>query len=142
MMRRVLGIDYGRVRIGLALSDPLRITAQPLEVVRRTGDDATFDAIARVIDEREVTHIVLGLPLQLDGEEGPAAKEVRAFAVKLGERFETPIELWDERLSTAQAERAMLDADLSRAQRKKRRDKVAAQIFLQSWLNVHRNDEG
>ncbi len=85
-----------------------------------------------------MTHLVVGLPLKLDGLEGPAAREVRAFAKKLTQRFEdVPVEFWDERLSTVQAERAMLDADMSRAGRKKRRDKVAAQIFLQSYLNAH-----
>ena len=90
--------------------------------------------------EYGVTHIVLGLPLKLDGTEGQAALEVRTFAEKLRGALSTPVELWDERLSTAQAERAMLDADMSRANRKQRRDKVAAQIFLQSYLDAHRSD--
>jgi putative Holliday junction resolvase len=76
----------------------------------------------------------------MDGTEGPAAVEARAFAEKLRTALPTPVEMWDERLSTAQAERAMLDADMSRAKRKQRRDKVAAQIFLQSYLDAHRSD--
>jgi putative Holliday junction resolvase len=75
----------------------------------------------------------------MNGTEGQAAAEVRRFAEMIGKRFSLPVELWDERLSTAQAERAMLDADMSRAKRKVRRDKVAAQIFLQSYLDAHRN---
>ncbi|HUV38455.1 MAG TPA: Holliday junction resolvase RuvX [Planctomycetota bacterium] len=142
MTGRVLGIDYGRARVGLALSDGLGLTAQPLAVLRNTGVDALLDALEKVIVEREVTRLVVGLPLSLDGSEGPAAAGVRVFAAKLTGRFELPVALWDERLSTAQAERAMLDADLSRAQRKKRRDKVAAQVFLQSWLDAHRSAPG
>jgi putative Holliday junction resolvase len=107
------------------------LRAQPLERL--------IDELARVVAEREVTHVVLGLPLKMDGTEGPAAAEVRKFAEVLRERLKLPVELWDERLTTAQAERAMLDADLSRAKRKLRRDKVAAQILLQSYLDSRRN---
>ena len=124
--------------MGLALSDPLGITAQPLVVLENKSPEVLFTELARVTSEREVTHIVLGLPLKLDGTEGPAASEVRTFAEELRRRLDLPVELWDERMSTAQAERAMLDADMSRAERKKRRDKVAAQIFLQSYLDAHR----
>ena len=141
-MNRILGIDYGRVRVGLALSDALGLTAQPLDILRNTSIDALADQIDAIITEREVTLIVVGLPLQMDGEEGQAAEEVRRFAAKLGEQLAPPIEFWDERLSTAQAERAMLDADMSRAKRKKRRDKVAAQIFLQTYLDAHRHAPG
>ena len=139
-IQRILGIDYGRVRVGLALSDPLGITAQPLSVVSNTSPGALLEELAHVISEREVTHIVVGLPLKLDGTEGDAASEVRKFVNGLAERFGLPVGLWDERMTTAQAERAMIDADLSRAQRKKRRDKVAAQIMLQSYLDAHRDD--
>ena len=124
--------------MGLALSDPLGITAGPLVVLENKSPEVLFTELARVTSEREVTHIVLGLPLKLDGTEGPAASEVRTFAEELRRRLDLPVELWDERMSTAQAERAMLDADMSRAKRKKRRDKVAAQIFLQSYLDAHR----
>jgi putative holliday junction resolvase len=127
------------VRIGLAISDGLGITAQPLAVVANRDHEAALKEMERVIADREVTHIVVGLPIQMNGTEGPAAAEVRAFAEVLTLRLKLPIEFWDERLSTAQAERAMLDADLSRASRKVRRDKVAAQIFLQSYLDAHRS---
>jgi len=91
------------------------------------------------MSEYGVTHIVLGLPLRLDGTEGPAAKEARSFAEKLRGNLQAPVELWDERMSTAQAERVLLEADMSRAKRKARRDKLAAQIVLQSYLDAHRS---
>jgi putative Holliday junction resolvase len=125
--------------VGLALSDPLGITAQPLSVIENRSDDVLLGELSRVMSECGVTHIVVGLPLKLDGTEGPAAGEARTFAEKLRGAFQAPVELWDERLSTAQAERAMLEADMSRAKRKRRRDKVAAQIFLQSYLDAHRS---
>lgn len=128
------------MRVGLAISDPLGIIAQPLSVVSNTSADALLDALEHVISERGVTRIVVGLPLRLDGTEGEAASAVRIFADGLGQRFGVPVALWDERMTTAQAERAMLDADLSRAKRRKRRDKVAAQILLQSYLDAHRDD--
>ena len=126
--------------MGLALSDPLGVIARPLAVVERRSDDTLFAELSRVMTEYAVTHIVLGLPLKLDGTEGPAAAEVRTFAEKLRAALSAPVELWDERLSTVQAERALLDADMSRAKRKQRRDKVAAQVFLQSYLDAHRSD--
>ena len=126
--------------MGVALSDPSGIIAQPLAVLDRRSDDPFFEELSRIVAEREVTHLVLGLPVKLDGTEGPAAREVRKFAEVLHERLDVPVALWDERLSTVQAERAMLQADLSRAKRKKRRDKVAAQILLQSYLDAHPSD--
>lgn len=125
--------------MGLALSSPLGTTAHPLAVIKNTSPEALFEELSRIISGREVTHVVVGLPLKLDGTEGAAAAEVRGFAEALGEHTGLPVELWDERLSTVQAERAMLSADLSRAKRKGRRDKVAAQIFLQSYLDARRN---
>lgn len=124
--------------MGLALSDPLGITAQPLAVLESKSPEVLLTDLGRIVSEREVTHVVLGLPLKLDGTEGSAASEARTFAEELRRRLDVPVELWDERLSTVQAERAMLDADMSRTQRKKRRDKVAAQILLQSYLDAHR----
>jgi putative Holliday junction resolvase len=126
------------VRLGLAVSDPLGIMAHPLAVVENRDGEAAMREVARLMAEREVTKIVVGLPVRMDGTEGPSAAEARKFAEALRARFQVPVDLWDERLSTAQAERAMLDADMSRAGRKKRRDKVAAQIFLQAYLDAHR----
>jgi putative Holliday junction resolvase len=125
--------------VGLALSDPLGIIARPFSVVETASPETLLAELSRVICEQEVGKVVVGLPLRMDGSEGDAAKEVKEFAGMLGERIDVPVELWDERLSTVQAERAMLSADLSRADRKKRRDKIAAQVFLQSYLDAHRN---
>jgi putative Holliday junction resolvase len=127
------------VRVGLALSDPTGIIAQPLQVVDARNVDALFAELRAIASERQVGELVVGLPLRLDGEEGPAAAAARAFAERLGAALKLPVTLWDERLSTAGADRAMLDSDLSRAQRRKRRDKVAAQIFLQSYLDAQRS---
>ncbi len=137
-IERILAIDYGRARHGLALSDPLGITAQPLAAIPARDTEMALDEIARVCEDRGVTLVVVGLPLKMDGTEGPAAAEVRRFAEKVKARLNLPVEMWDERLSTAQAEHAMLDHDLSRATRKVRRDSMAAQIFLQTYLDAHR----
>jgi putative holliday junction resolvase len=120
------------------VSDPLGITAQPLFAVEARDTQKAFAEIAEVCEEKGVTLIVVGLPLQMKGTEGQSAAEARRFAETLKARLQLPLEMWDERLSTAQAERAMLDHDLSRARRKIHRDAMAAQIFLQSYLDAHR----
>ncbi len=121
------------------MSDPLGITAQPLEAVPARDAEKAFAAIAKTCEERSVTKLVVGLPLAMDGTEKLAAAEARKFAETLAARANLPVEMWDERLTTAQAERAMLDHDLSRATRKARRDSMAAQIMLQTYLDAHRN---
>ena len=140
-MRIVLGVDYGSKRIGLAVSDGLGLTAQGLETLERTSVEEDIAHLTGLVTERGIEEIVVGRPLNLDGSEGPAAKEAGKFADLLCERCGVPVRLWDERLSTAQAERAMLDADVSRRIRKKSRDRMAAQLILQSYLDVHRRDE-
>ena len=135
-MKRTLGIDYGTRRIGLAVSDGLGLTAQGLETLERTDPEEDIAALADLIRERGVEEIVVGRPLNLDGSEGPAAVEAGEFADLLRERCGVPVLLWDERLSTAQAERMMLDADVSRRVRKKSRDRIAAQLILQSFLDA------
>ncbi len=138
-IERILAIDYGRARHGLALSDPLGITAQPLPAVAARNAAKALDEIAALCEDRGVTLVVVGLPLKMDGTEGPAAAEVRRYAEQVKARLALPVEMWDERLTTAQAERAMLDHDLSRAKRKVHRDAMAAQILLQTWLDAHRS---
>ena len=138
LTQRVLGIDYGRARHGLALSDPLGITAQPLCAVNARDAEKALGEIAALCEEKGVTKIVVGLPLAMNGTEGLSAAEARKFADVLAAKLALPVELWDERLTTAQAERAMLDHDLSRADRKAHRDAMAAQIMLQTWLDAHR----
>lgn len=135
-MKAVLGVDYGTKRIGLAVSDGLGLTAQGLDTLERTDTEKDVTILADLVSRRGVEEIVVGRPLNLDGSEGPAAKEAGKFADLLRERCGVPVRLWDERLSTAQAERAMLDADVSRRIRKKSRDRMAAQLILQSFLDA------
>ncbi len=140
-MRTVLGIDYGTKRIGLAVSDGLGITAQGLDTLERTGIEEDIARLEDLIRERGVEEIVVGRPLNLNGSEGPAAEEAGEFADLLRERCGVPVRLWDERLSTAQAERAMLDANVSRRIRKKSRDRMAAQLILQSFMDARGRNE-
>jgi len=139
-MSVILAIDYGRSRIGLAISDPLGIAANPLESIKRKSDRQVVEAIERVIRERNVEIVVIGLPLNMDGSEGPMAMEVRQFAVGI-EALGVRIELWDERLSTRAAEAMLIQADLTRKKRKTVRDKVAAAWFLQAYLDLQANKQ-
>jgi len=133
---RVLAVDPGSVRIGLALSDPLRIVAQPLAVVP-AGPDAV-DEIARIVTEREVAEIVVGLPIGLDGSEGPGAVAARELAKALEERTGRPVHLVDERFTTHTAEQAMIEGGARRRIRRARRDQVAASVILQQFLESSR----
>lgn len=135
---RIMGIDYGQVRVGVAVSDPLGYTAQPVDTFDARDAERLVRQIGQVCDQRAVQTIVVGLPLNMDGSEGPSAQEARRFAELLEERLGRKVELWDERLSTMRAERTMLDADLSRARRRKHRDRMAAQFILQGYLEAHR----
>ena len=135
---RYLGVDPGRKRVGLALSDRGGVLATPLAVLRRRTADqvaADIDALCR---REEVEALVVGLPLNMDGTKGPAAEEAERLAALLAERTGLPVELWDERLSSVTAERAMIDADVSRAKRRAKVDKIAAQIILQAFLDARR----
>jgi putative holliday junction resolvase len=136
-MIRVLGVDVGTVRVGVALSDPLGITAQPFEVIDRRKIDPHQRLLA-LINEYEVTQLVVGYPLQLSGEASFAAASVDEFIAKLAQGTPVPIERWDERLSTAGAQRLMIDAGVRRERRRQSIDKVAAAIILQSYLDAKR----
>lgn len=134
---RCLGVDLGRVRIGLALSDPLGLVAQPLAVIEPAGPRRAIAEVARAIEEHEVRTVVVGLPRMLSGTEGPGAEAARAFVRDLSLRCPgVLIELWDERLTTAQAERTMVDAGVRRAKRRATIDSVAAALILQTWLDA------
>lgn len=133
MSGRVLAVDYGTVRIGLAVSDPLGATAQPLDVVR--GID---DVVERARD-LGVCEIVVGLPLRTTGEAGREADAATDFARELEEATGIPVQLWDERLSSVEAERAMAAQGAGSRQRRGRVDKVAAAIVLQSFLEARRH---
>ena len=137
----MLGVDLGEKNVGVAISDELGLTAQGLVCLARTGEAKLLDDLCRLIREREAKRAVLGLPKHMSGEIGPRAREAMEFAKKLKEASGIEIVLWDERLTTLQAERAMLEGDLSRKKRKKRRDIIAAQLILQSFLDSLRQGE-
>ena len=133
-MGRVLGIDYGDVRIGIALSDPTAFLASSLTTVQN-GKTAE-DEVAALVAEHEVEKIVIGLPRNMDGSYGPATEKVRAFADRLKEKTTCPVFEWDERLSTVSAHNALREAGLNGKKRKGVVDKVAAQIILQNYLDA------
>jgi len=132
--RRILALDYGTKRIGVALSDELGWTAQPLETIERRTLDRDLEHIASLVGSHEVGQVVLGFPLQLDGREGPAVQAMREFAGRLEQRLPVPLVLWDERMTTKAAEDLLIAADVSRKKRKGAVDRVAAAILLQSYL--------
>ena len=136
-MGRVLGLDLGEHRVGVALSDPLGITAQGRETMPRLGRRKDLEAIAALARAEGARRIVIGLPLRLDGTMGPAAEEARRFAADLESLIDIPVELWDERLTTVEAERAMTAAGVRRRKRRGQVDRLAAVLILQSWLDAH-----
>jgi putative Holliday junction resolvase len=135
---RALGVDPGSRRIGLALSDEERIIASPLETVQVSSREQGARDVAARVAEHEVTQIVVGHPLRLDGSEGEAAKLARWFADRLHALTKVPVELWDERLSSAGAQRALSSAGLSAKQQRGKVDRVAAAMLLQSYLDAQR----
>ena len=130
---RVIGVDLGDSRVGIALSNPDRTLASPLEVLKRTGN--LHRDIAKIVDEWEATVVVVGLPLSLDGSMGPAAKKAVKEVTRMGATLRVPIETYDERLTTVTAERLMTDAGLDSRNQRKVVDKIAAAIMLQAWLD-------
>ena len=132
--KRVLAIDYGTKRIGVALSDELGWTAQPLETLNRRTLDWDIAHIASLVGTYEVRQVLLGFPLQLDGREGPAIQAMREFQARLEQGVPVPVILWDERLTTKSAEDLLIAADVSRKKRKGVVDRIAASILLQSYL--------
>lgn len=137
----LVGLDLGSKTVGVAVSDGLRSVATPLLTVRRTKFTADVEAIEAVLAGRGAVGIVLGLPLNMDGSEGPRAQSSRAFARNMARRGGVPIAFWDERLSTVAAERALLEADASRARRAAVIDHVAAGYILQGALDRLRHLE-
>jgi putative Holliday junction resolvase len=131
---RILAIDLGEKRIGLAISDALGITAQGLPTIQVKNEQEICPKIMETINERNVTQLVFGLPKNMNGTLGPQAKKVQECAQKLKQLSGLPVDFEDERLSTVSAEQVLLEADTSRAKRKKVIDKLAAMIILQSYL--------
>ncbi len=138
-MQRALGLDVGDRRIGVALSDPVGITAQPLTVLQRQGGVKDVDTVCALAQQHGVGVIVVGLPLTLRGERGLQAQKAVSFADALRQRIQVPVQLMDERLTTVQGERALLEGGLRRQHRKQVIDRVAAQLILQSFLDVQAN---
>lgn len=132
---RVMGLDVGDVRIGIALSDLSRTIASPLESYRRKGFVKDIDYILALAKEREVGRIVSGLPLSMDGSENAQSAKVREFMEVLRQHTELPVEFIDERFTTVSAERLLIQADVSREGRRKVVDKIAAAIILDHYLS-------
>lgn len=133
---RLLGVDPGTVRIGLAISDPDRIVASPLATYTRAGADADARYFRALVAEEKPVGLVVGLPIHCNGSEGVKAAESRVLGAWLGEVTGLPVVFWDERFTTSQAESFLLGAGMTRQRRKERRDRVAAQILLQSFLEA------
>lgn len=137
---RLMGLDIGNKTVGVAISDPLGYTAQPVETLRYDLPSSTYKQLLRFIEEKEITLLIVGLPLNMNGSEGPQAQKVKEFVKGLEDYLQSrnkavSIKYWDERLSTVAAERSLLEADLSRAKRKKVIDKMAAVFILQGYLD-------
>lgn len=137
---RLIGVDVGTKTLGLALSDVSRLIASALETIRRTKFKADAERLLAIVREHDVGGFVVGLPLNLDGTQGPRAQASRAFARNLAGLIDAPILLWDERLSTAEAERMLIAADTTRRRRAEVIDKLAATLILQGALDRMRLD--
>ena len=137
MNERIVALDIGDVRIGVAVSDPTRTIASPVEVIIRVGWGPDTRVVKAVCDRFETTQVLSGLPLNMDGTEGFQAKKVRDLCAQL-EKAGLTVFFQDERLSTVVAEDALLEDNLSRSERKTKVDKVAAAVFLQEWLDSQR----
>lgn len=138
---RVAGLDVGERTIGVAVSDPLGLTAQGIGVVRRTRLAADLAELGRLLAPYGITALVVGLPRNMDGSVGPQAERVRSFAEIAARSLAVPLCYWDERLSTREAERTLIAADLSRRRRRQVVDKVAAVVILQGYLDRKRSQD-
>jgi putative holliday junction resolvase len=132
---RIMGLDLGTKTIGVAVSDGMRYSATPLETIKRTKFTADAIRLDQLIAENAIVAVILGLPLNMDGSEGPRVQSTRAFARSLAQRITLPIAFWDERLSTSAVTRMMIDADMRRDRRAEVVDKLAASYILQGALD-------
>lgn len=132
---RLLGLDVGTKTIGLALSDVTRSIATPYETIRRTKFTSDAKILGDIVDKMEVGGLIIGLPINLDGSEGPRAQSTRAFARNLAKHIDLPMAFWDERLSTAAVERHLIEAGASRKRRAEVVDRMAAAYILQGALD-------
>ena len=132
---RILALDHGTKRVGVALSDELKMIATPLEFILADPFNDFLIRLKEIIREKEVELILLGMPRNMDGSYGPAALKVREFAAVLKDKIAIPIQFWDERLTSAQAQRFLIQGKVRREDRKEKVDKTAAAILLQSYLD-------
>lgn len=136
---RIMGLDVGDKTIGVAISDALGLTAQGLEVIRRAeNSEQDFKRLKQLVKAHGIAKIVVGLPRNMNGTLGPQGEKVLAFIRELRQFLQLPVETWDERLSTAEAERLLISADISRRKRRKIIDKMAASIILQGYLDANK----
>ena len=135
-MTRLLGVDFGTVRVGLAITDADRKIASPLATYTRRSLDEDGRYFQRLVEKEEIGGLVVGLPMHTNGREGFKAAEARAYGQWLGETTGKPVVFWDERFTTVEAEGFLQEAGLTKKRRKEKRDRVAAQIMLQSYLEV------
>jgi putative Holliday junction resolvase len=133
---RILAIDYGARRMGLAVSDLLGITAQGIDTLERKNKRSDFARLERTIREYQVREIVLGYPLRMSGETGTQSQKVAEFADELRKRFELPVHLWDERLTSAEANRLLRESEVSSRKRAQAVDRMAAVLILQAFLQA------
>jgi putative Holliday junction resolvase len=134
LLRRILALDVGSKRIGVAVSDPLGITAQGLDTIQRQNKRKDWEALGEVLKKYQVAEIVVGLPLRLSGAEGTQSGKMRQFAEDLKAKFKLPVHLWDERWTSTEANRLLRETNLSIEKRGKAVDRMAAILILQSWL--------
>ena len=138
-MSRIVALDVGDATIGVAATDELRLAAHPVTVIRRGASvKADLRAVESLLAELDAAEVVVGIPLDADGGEGPQAAKVREFAQRLARRVRVPLTMWDERYSTAEAEQLLLERDVSRAKRRSRIDATAAAVILQEYLQSTR----
>ncbi len=136
---KILGLDYGEARIGVAVSDPFGILATPLETISEKNRERQLEAVARVTKENRAEKLVFGLPIRMDGSRGHRADYTEEFARELSEKTGLPYEMWDERLSSTEAHRILEEGGVSGKKRKTKVDKIAAVLILQGYLDAHKN---
>lgn len=132
---RILALDYGTKRVGVAVSDELKIIAQPLEYILAEPFDLLLARLKTLLHEQDVELMLVGMPRNMDGSFGPSAEMVHEFVGRLKEHFECPIRTWDERLTSTQANRLLVQGNVRRKERKQKVDQTAAAILLQSYLD-------
>ncbi|SHH06916.1 Holliday junction resolvase RuvX [Tepidibacter thalassicus] len=138
-MKRIMGLDVGDKTIGVAVSDLIGLTAQGIKTIRRQSIKKDLEELEKIIKEKEVDKIIVGLPKNMNGTLGPQGEKVMKFSEKLKQKTNLEIEFWDERLTTVAAQRSLIEADVSRKKRKKVVDMLAAVLILQGYLDMKRN---